>query len=127
MVVFESLGTPAGFDFRATGASLELGEEGPADGTTLHVQPPTLDPRSPRAEVAPEIRTLLIRAHEGVRTTLAEVVGDDSIDVAAPGPGVYRVEVWMTPRHLGPYLGDWVEEYSTQEVPWVVTGGIFLR
>jgi hypothetical protein len=127
VVVFESLGTPLGFDFRTTGTSLELGGEGAAAGAILHVQPPTLDPRSPRDEAAPEIRTLLFRAHEGVRTTVAEVVGSDSIDIAAPGPGVYRVEVWMTPRHLGPYLGDWVEEYTTKEVPWLVTGAIFLR
>jgi len=126
-VVFESLGTPAGFDFRTTGPALELGGEGPAAGATVHVRPPTLDPRSPRDETPPEIRTVLYRAHEGERTVLADVVGADPIDLAAPGPGVYRVEVWMTARHLGPYLGDYVDEYTTVEVPWIQTGGIFLR
>jgi len=127
VVVFESIGTPLGFDFRATGTALEMGGEGPADGAVLHVVPPTLDPRSPRDETPPDVRTVLYRAHEGVRTVVAETMGADPIDVAAPGPGVYRVEVWITPRHLGPYLGDWVDEYTTVEAPWVQTGGIFLR
>ena len=127
MVVVESIGTPLGFDFHARGTALEMGGEGPAEGATLHVRPPTLDPRSPRDSTPPEIRTVLFRAHEGVRTTLAEVVGDAPIDVSAPGPGVYRVEVWITPAHLAPYLGDWIEEYSSREVPWIQSGAIFLR
>ena len=127
LVVFESIGTPLGFDFHTTGTALELGEEGPAVGAVLHVRPPTLDPRSPRDTTAPDVRTVLYRAHEGERTVVAEVLGDTAIDITAPGPGVYRVEVWITPRHLGPYLGDWVAEYTTVEVPWVQSGGIFLR
>jgi hypothetical protein len=91
------------------------------------VRPPTLDPRSPRDTTAPDVRTVLYRAHEGERTVVAEVLGDTAIAIDAPGPGVYRVEVWITPRHLGPYLGDWVAEYTTVEVPWVQSGGIFLR
>jgi len=41
--------------------------------------------------------------------------------VAVPGPGAYRVEVGIVPRHLAPWLGG--VEYL-REVPWIYANPI---
>lgn len=127
-VVFEVVGTPLGFEFHAEDDAVhEVGSEvAHTDGLTLHVAPPTLDPRSPRGEEAPEVRTTVYRATPE-RTVLAEWTGSEARDLGVPGPGVYRVEVHITPRHLEPYLGDLAEEFTAREVPWIYSGAVFVR
>jgi len=125
-IAFSVFGEPAGFDFFAEGDDLfEAGSE-IAPGADIVVHPPTLDPRSPQANATPDVRTLLIHSDGTTRTTLAEVTDDSAIRVRADLPGVYRVEVWITPHHLTPYLGE-LPEYSEREVLWMQTGGIFVR
>jgi hypothetical protein len=51
---------------------------------------------------------------------------EGEIEVQVPGPGVYRVEVWITPRHLVPYLGD-RPDLSERELPWLYSGAVFVR
>lgn len=127
-IVFESFGTPLGFDFYGEGAEVvEMGAEvSLADGPlTLRATLPTLDPRSPQGPDAPVTRGVLIRAADGTRETL-RTWSSGQVEVEAPGPGVYRVEVWITPRHLLPYLGD-APEYAEVEAPWIYSGAIFVR
>ena len=127
-IVFESLGTPVGFDFHAEGAAtVEMGAEATLAGEplTLRATLPTLDPRSPQGAEAPTTRGALIRAVDGEREVL-ETWSEGQVEITAPGPGVYRVEVWITPRHLMPYLGD-APAYAEAEAPWIFSGAIFVR
>lgn len=127
-IVFESFGTPAGFDFHGEGAAVvEMGAEvslaqGPL---TLRATLPTLDVRSPQGADAPVLRGVLIRAADGPREVL-KTWSEGQVEIAAPGPGVYRVEVWITPRHLAPYLGS-SASYADVEVPWIYSGALFVR
>jgi len=127
-IAFDGFGTPLGFDFVAQlGANtFEMGDEVTwTDGMRVEVVLPTLDPRSPRSDVPPEIKGRLYRTVKN-RTLLHEWT-DGPLDEPIPGPGVYRVEVWLTPSHLAPYLGDFVDNYIDREVPWVYSGAIFVR
>ncbi|HRI10616.1 MAG TPA: hypothetical protein PKW35_22500, partial [Nannocystaceae bacterium] len=128
-IVFESFGTPQGFDLHARVGDVitEMGAEVDLSaGLELVATLPTLDPRSPRAEIAPTLRGVVIRATADTREVIAEWSEGEKV-LALPGPGVYRVEVWITPRHLAPYLGDYQEPYISREVPWIYSGALFVR
>ncbi len=128
-IVFEAFGNPLGFDFVAykgevtteMGAELTLGE-----GIELSASLPRLDPRSPQGPLAPGLEGRLYRATKDGRELL-KTWTDGTITVGAPGPGVYRVEVWMTPRQLAPYLGEIAGDYTETPVPWIYSGAIFVR
>jgi hypothetical protein len=127
-IVFESLGSPLGFDFYGEGAAVvEMGAEVSLAGgpLTLRASLPTLDPRSPQGAEAPATRGVLYRAIDGERVAL-KTWSSGQVELEAPGPGVYRVEVWITPRHLLPYLGD-APEYAEIEAPWIYSGALFVR
>jgi hypothetical protein len=128
-IVFEVFGTPIGFDFhaRAGEAVTEMGAEVTlAAGLTLVAELPRLDPRSPQSTDTPGLEGRLYRATaEGRSLVHSWTDGEFSIEV--PGPGVYRVEVWMTPRQLAPYLGDVAVNYVEKQVPWIYSGAIFVR
>jgi hypothetical protein len=116
-VAFEALGTPTGVDLHHrsdAGAIVEMGGAVEAAGT-LTVGCPALTVDSPQGSDAPEIVVKVLRDGE----VWAEGCGEHPVS----GPGVYRVEVWMTPRHLRPFLGDspdvWMKPY-----PWVYTNPI---
>lgn len=125
--LFEIMGTPEGFDVYATGGSgtIELGGSAPFDATHLVVHVPTvrgLDPSLP----APEIHATVLRAAAGAPEIVASGEGPE-LDVALPGPGAYRVEVAITPHHLGPYLRDLGPDFAEQELPWIYTSAIYLE
>lgn len=114
---FEALGTPAGVDFHLrTGDDtiVEMGSSSSLSGT-LVVGCPTLTPDSPQGEVPPDISVMVLRDGK----VWAEGCGLHTISE----PGVYRVEAWMTPLQLRPFLGDspdvWMKAY-----PWVYTNPI---
>jgi len=122
--VFEIMGTPEGFDVVATGGG-ELGDTVTFNATHLLVKVPTvrgLDPTLP----APEIQATVIRLNAGAATTIASGPGPE-LDVELPGPGAYRVEVSIVPRHLGPYLRDLGTAYADQELPWIYTSAIYVE
>lgn len=129
-IVFESLGTPLGFDFHAAQGGDVVAENGAevtlGAGLELVAVLPTLDPRSPRSDEAPLVRGALIRADGDGRETLIEWTAGE-LRQPIDAPGVYRVEVHITPTHLGPYLGDHVDAFADKEVPWIYSGGIFVR
>lgn len=128
-IVFEAFGNPIDFDFvaRQGDAVTEMGAEVTlAGGLTLAAALPRLDPRSPQGAVAPELEGRLYRA-TGDGRELLKSWSEGAIELAAPGPGVYRVEVWMTPRQLAPYLGEIAGDYVETPVPWIYSGAIFVR
>jgi hypothetical protein len=122
--VFEIMGTPEGFDVHASGGG-ELGDTVTFNATHLIVKLPKvrgLDPTLP----APEIRATVLRLNAGAVTTVASGSGPD-LDVALPGPGAYRVEVSIVPRHLGPYLRDLGPAFADRELPWIYTSAIYVQ
>lgn len=128
-IVFEAFGSPIGFDFVALRGDVatEMGAEvALADGLKLVATLPRLDPRSPQGGVAPGLEGRLYRATKDGRELL-ETWSSGAIEVVVPGPGVYRVEVWMTPRQLAPYLGEVAANYTETPVPWIYSGAIFVR
>jgi hypothetical protein len=129
-VVIEAWGTPAGFDFRLEGpaGTAEMGSAvALAPGQRLVVELPRVTGPAAgpaagerAAGAAPAIRIRLYRIGPGgSRTILAE--SSDRIEIAVPGPGAYRVEVGIVPRHLEPWLGG--ADYL-REVPWIYANPI---
>ncbi len=140
----EAWGTPVGFDFRLEGPPAPEGAEGAsvvemgetivfAPGQELVVQPPRvslggLDPAAEPRLREPLVHTRILRIDSrGRRAVLAETAAEPRHDameplrVPVPGPGAYRVEVLMVPRHLEPYLGG---AALLREVPWVYSNAI---
>jgi len=127
-ISFEVFGTPLGFDFFAASGDevFEIGSEPSfSESLVLRATLPSLDPRSPRSETPPVVRGLIYHADEQGRELIAQW-DEGEIEVQVPGPGVYRVEVWITPRHLVPYLGD-RPDLSERELPWLYSGAVFVR
>ncbi len=115
-LVFEILGTPAGLDFYLLdeqGSVHEMGGEAPAG--SLVVGCPTLHRGSPRGLDEPEIEVIVFK--DGAEW--ARGCGDHATD----GPGVYRVRVDITPRHLAPFLGEAPEPYY-RPFPWVYSNAL---
>jgi hypothetical protein len=121
--VFEMMGTPQGFDVYAMGGG-ELGDTVAFNATHLIVKLPKvrgLDPTLP----VPDIKATVIRLSGGATTVIAD--GSADLDVALPGPGAYRVEVSIVPRHLGPYLRDLGTAFAERELPWIYSGAIYVE
>lgn len=127
-VAFELLGTPVGFDARAVTADrvVELGGTVAVDaGATLEVAVPTVLELSPTLP-APSIRARVLRIdHDGV-TEVAAGTGP-TLSVALDRVGAYRVEVLMTPHHLGPYLGRLGPAHAEREQPWIYGNPIYVN
>lgn len=112
---FDVLGTPAGFDFtlEAGGVTFEMGSDAPEG--TLVVGCPSLSDASPRGAEEPEISVVIVKNGQ----PWAEGCGEHATD----GPGAYRVQVHIVPRHLAESLGEdgaaWIQEY-----PWIYSNAI---
>jgi hypothetical protein len=129
-VAFEVFGTPVGFDCVAELAGGDTVEMGGATtvaaGATIVARAPrvhALDPTLP----APTVRTRILRVDEtGAAVELASG-GDAELRVPVDAPGAYRVEVRITPAHLGPYLGRLrAEGYADVEHVWVYGNPIYV-
>jgi hypothetical protein len=119
-VAFELLGTPVGFDVVATGpaGTVEQGGELPASGgALLTVAVPTVFELAATLPT-PNIRARVIRIDAGGAAEVAAGPGP-TLTVGARSSGAYRVEILMTPRHLGPYLGSLGPAYAERELPWI--------
>lgn len=115
MVVFEILGTPAGFDFRLEGGPGVVRMGGTGVGTTLVVDCPVLSESSPRGVDDPDVRVTIFK--DGAAW------GEGCGAHAVHGAGVYRARVDLTPVHLRPFLGVspdvWLRAY-----PWIYANAI---
>ena len=127
-LAFEIMGSPSGFDVRATkegSTTLELGDEAQSDaGYSLVVTTPSvhdLDASLP----TPDIRVSIIHV-DG--TGSREVASGTSGDITTPlsSPGAYRVEVYITPKHLTRYLGNLGPEYAENELPWILSNPVYV-
>ena len=115
---FDTLGDPAGFDaaaFDAAGTRYEMGGSFlPTEGAYIRAQVPQIS--TPEGGNA-TIRTLLFRS----TGTTWELVGEGGVgEVRFPitAPGIYRVEVRMTPTHLTPFL-ERLTRLANRELPWI--------
>ncbi|MCB9548224.1 MAG: hypothetical protein H6706_20595 [Myxococcales bacterium] len=120
-VAFDVWGPPTGFDFHAThpdGRLLEMGaEEAFVRGIRLEVRPPVVPPGA-------TVDVLLRRVTAEGAFTVEQASGPISFEAAAPG--VYRVEVRITPGHLRDALGPWADRFL-REVTWIYANPIYLR
>ncbi len=127
-IVFESFGNPLGFDLYARQGDLitEFGAEvSLGSGLMIEATLPRLDRRSPQGETAPTLRGVLYRADSEGRSVVAEWQ-EGTLSQAIDSPGVYRVEILITPQHLVPYLGSSAPLAEIERV-WVYSGAIFVR
>jgi hypothetical protein len=133
-VGFDTLADPAGFDMALYDQSgLRIGEMGAtipwAQGAQIKGFVPAPAAGLPDAQ-PPIVRATLYRGTpEGDWVEVPLLVGANDA-IIAPGQevawtlaeaGVYRVEVWMTPLHLKPYLDSSVPDLSAAAYPWIYT------
>ncbi|MDP8257068.1 MAG: hypothetical protein P9M14_15080 [Candidatus Alcyoniella australis] len=124
--VFEFLGFPIGFDFRAQDAKgvYEMGQEVPwSEGLTISVSLPEpfyIDPNGPQPEVSLE----LVRIDELGSEVVAS--SDTQIEYQVEGPGVFRAVAHIVPLHLIPFLGT-SPELFIRDYPWIYANPIYIR
>jgi len=126
-LAFEMFGTPVGFDAHATGgATAELGGEvGAAAGATLEVSVPTiyqLDPSLP----APDISAQIWRLDAAGKTMVAQGAGP-VLTAPLDQAGAYRVEIHITPHHLGGYFRDLGPDLAEKDYVWIYASPIYVR
>ncbi len=127
-IVFESFGTPQDFDFIARRGEeiAEMGDEVTlGQGWTIEATLPRLDLRSPQSTAQPDIRGVVYRADAEGRSVIAEW-DEGTVSHSITQPGVYRVEVMITPHHLTSYLGS-SAALADQEIIWVYSAALFVR
>ncbi len=129
LIAFEVLGTPTGLDFRAVADAMptvELGGEvESSSGYTFEVDTPAVFNLDPRL-ATPEVRVSILHVDaSGSREVASGTSG--TISAALDAPGAYRVEVYITPKHLAPYFGNLGPEYSEREYPWIYANPIYVK
>lgn len=128
-VNFEALGTPAGFKAVVANGDTELpmgSEFSVESGQKLQITLPTLSPSSPQDPyVAPMIEGRIFH-FDGQNREQVHTWTSGTAVLPISDAGVYRVEVWIQPLHLKPYLGD-RPEYAENWMPWIYSGGFFAR
>lgn len=122
--VFEVLGTPANFDFTATRGDtvFEMGDRIPAGApVTLNAPVPTALGYAAGADT---VRMVLRKITPTEATTVYD--GPGPLAYANAMPGRYRLEVFLTPNHLAPYLGDHADRL-VKELPWIYSNPIEIQ
>ena len=120
--VFEVLGVPVGFDFRAEagGVVAELGDT-VVSGATLIVEPPTA-----RDVDAADVTVRLLRIDGAGSAELARGDGRAPLRAIADRPGAYRADVRVTPRGLRRFMGS-IAPALERELVWIDTSPIYVR
>ena len=115
-MVFDVLGVPDQLDVHALDGEqvVELGGTA-AVGSTLSVSCTGLSADSPRNLDEPDIEVRVLRDGQQHAAGCGEHILDEA--------GVYRVEWWITPRHLADFLGP-ADHLAEQQVPWIHSGAI---
>lgn len=135
--VFEVLGPPSGFDFYAERPDRTRAELGDSVEPTakLVVRAPSPLPAGYATDEVIEIIQVLFVAAGG---SSADVVAEQTltakqlqqgftitVDTAARGPGAYRVEAKVYPKHLLHLLGDEPSRYD-KAYPYLFSGSIYV-
>jgi hypothetical protein len=123
--VHEILGTPEGFDVRATSGAdtYEIGQSVPA-GARLTIDVPTV--RGLGTLPAPVIRTRVYWIERGGAVTELVSTENPQVNLNLGATGAYRIEISIVPRHLGPYLGDLGTELADAELPWIYVSPFYV-
>ena len=128
-VVFEGFGSPVGMDFSATTTSgtYVMGDSVSLAGGSaqLHVVAPTLHSSSPKGQEAPLIRMELRQVIAGGQDQVVASSSGGDIQYTATAPGAYRVHVYITPKHLRPFLANF-SSVCDAEYQWIITNHIYL-
>ena len=113
--VFETLGTPTGFDVyvETNTATHEVGAT--VSGGTLQVTCPTLAPTSPTNMASPDITARILRDGAPWATGCGSHVLADA--------GIYRVVFDITPTHLEDFLGEDPAPFL-HTYPWIYANPI---
>jgi hypothetical protein len=123
--VFEVLGTPADFDFRADradGTTFEMGEVIPAGGAvTLRAPVPHALGADPAVDT---IRMVLRQITPAGAATVYD--GPGPLEYPVTTPGRYRLEVFIIPNHLVPYM-ETAASRLLKEFPWVYSNPIEVQ
>jgi hypothetical protein len=82
-----------------------------------------LDPKLP----APVIRARAIYIEPGGTATELASTEESQLNVHLGAAGAYRIEVSITPRHLGPYLGALGPELANVELPWIYSSPFYVQ
>lgn len=124
LVVFEILGTPERFEFYGTtvdGKRVEMGESTPSVVKAIHVMAQHPYQYGPEP-VDSEIRLIHITP-----TGIQEVKREkNTVLWEQPKPGTYRVEVWITPKHLTHLLTSSTAAYM-KSFPWIYSNPIRIQ
>lgn len=131
---FDALDMSDGFDFfaYADGEVVEMGREiVSADAVVLYVRAPTLS-------VPPwgidgvtdcstaEITTKVIRATADGSEVVDSFTGQGITREVPASEGVWRIEVWIRPRHLVPALKG-IEQMADADYPYIYSNAIVVR
>jgi hypothetical protein len=128
-VVVEGLGIPSGADYSATVGNLTVGTGESlslAGGNgILSFKAPAVYGLSSSGVEPPLIRLQLHQVMAGGQDrVIASSTGAD-LSVTVSTPGAYRAQIYITPKHLKPLLGEFSDR-ADSEFPWIVTNHIYL-
>jgi hypothetical protein len=129
-MVFEGFGTPVNMDFYATmgnqtigvGESATLG----SNSATLIVSRPTLHGKSPQGSEEPEVRILLKKVLPDGKDSIVATSFNSKLEYNTQELGAYRAEVYIKPKHLRSYLGDFSDR-ADAEFLWIETNHLYLK
>lgn len=127
-MVFEILGSPVAFDFYAEGADgtvAMMGEVLDSGGDPGAVHLRATAPDAQIGDVVVPVATLMRLYRVTADGTELVAGGERSIDLAAPGPGRYRLEIDVNADHLAQYLGTRPQLLRTY--PWIYSNPIEIR
>jgi hypothetical protein len=134
--VFAVLGEPGPVRFQArssSGALLEMGDQGSAAGATLIARMPDRPAPELGAQWSAadaqraQLHALLWRTTPSGPALAAEWRDFSAqVELPAPGPGSYSLEIRLVPHHLDGLLGS-ARPLAANEFRWVLTNAIVLH
>jgi len=123
--VFEILGYPSGFDYRAEtptqtfemGSLLQL-----ADQPELIVQIPRM-----KGATQPLLRAEILRAVAGGWEVVASSSALEELRYQPEEPGAYRTAISMLPSHLEAHMGDFTSKIADEWFVWIYSNPIYVQ
>lgn len=129
-VVFEGFGTPVQMDFWAssggqtvgTGDTLKLDTQ-----AMIGVEIPSLHSMTSKGSETPTIEARLLRINsDGSAELVGKKATSGRLEYLAQAPGIYRTEIYITPKHLREFL-DVFSDKADQVFPWIITNPIYIE